>query len=209
MKNRLFALTALVAALGFAACGGADRNTELTPEGIGPVRLGMPIADLPAQVEGLYDTIEIEHVPEGFDDLEYEPIPAYDIYRFQLNGETMFETSFGEGATSLSHLDVVSPRIDYKGIHAGMPIAEALAAGAKCYAAGEFGGYGPYFHSYLKIDGTPIVFSFHYLNGKGFTERFGQKLMERGIIEAGTLDVTGKDFQKDAVIESIQIGLAN
>ena len=76
MKNKLYALTAIVTAFALAACGGAQRPGELDPEGIGPVRLGMQIGEVPPQAEGWYDAIEVEHTDESFDDLEYETIPA-------------------------------------------------------------------------------------------------------------------------------------
>lgn len=205
MKNKLYALTAIVTAFALAACGGAQRPGELDPEGIGPVRLGMQIGEVPPQAEGWYDAIEVEHTDESFDDLEYETIPAFDTYLFQLNGETMFRTSLRGGATTIDYLAAVSPRIGYKGIHPGMTVADALAAGARCHAMGEFGGYGGYFSAYLAIDDTGVSFLFDYLNGHGFTQRFGQKLAERGLIENEILDVTGDDFRPDAVIESISI----
>ena len=47
MKNKPYALTAIVTAFALAACGGAQRPGELDPEGIGPVRLGMQIGEVP------------------------------------------------------------------------------------------------------------------------------------------------------------------
>lgn len=205
MKNTLYALTAIVTAFALAACGGGHRLGELDPEGIGPVRLGMQIGEVPPQVEGWYDAIEVEHTDKSYDDLECETIPAFDTYRFLLNGETMFKTSFQGGATTIDYLTALSPRISYKGIHPGMTVADALAAGAKCHAIGEFGGYAGYFSAYLAIDETGVTFLFDYLNGHGFTQRFGQELADRGFIEEGILDVTGDDFRPDAVVESISI----
>lgn len=206
MKNRLYALAALVTALALAACGGADRSAELTPEGIGPVRLGMRLCEVPAQAEGWYDAIAVEHTDESYDEMEDETIPAFDTYLFLLNGETMFLTRSREGdEAAIEYLEAVSPRIGYKGIRPGMTVADALAAGAECHAAGEFGGYADYFMAYLKVDDSSVYGSFDYLNGCGFTEEYGLKLTKRGVIDREILDVTGADFRPDAVVESLTI----
>ena len=204
MKNKLYALTAIVTAFALAACGGAQRPGELDPEGIGPVRLGMQIGEVPPQAEGWYAAIEIEHTDESYDLLDDEVIPAFDTYLFQLNGETMFKTALSDGTTKIYYLAAVSPRIGYKGIHPGMTVADALAAGVKCHVYGVYESCE--FYCELKIDESPVQLHFQYQDGKtGFSKKGQKKLFGQNFMSGKILDVTGDDFQPDAVIESISI----
>lgn len=91
---------------------------SLTPEGLGPVRVGMVLDSVPQGVVGLYDRIERDATPDA------------EVYNFMMGEETMFSVlDFGS-----SHVDVIclsSPRIAARGaggeLHLGDPMSTLVS----------------------------------------------------------------------------------
>lgn len=199
----LHLLLAASAALLLSACGGSSNTWELTPEGIGPVRMGTIITDLPPQCEGLYDTIELEHHDASYDDLREEMLSAYDIYLFKREGVTRFQTYILEGEQQIRNLYVLSPDISYKGVHAGMTLSEAMKAGARFYAGGYLGTCD--FLSCFRMDEDSGII-FEYNNGTdAFTQTAYEKLWDRIPITGGYVDITIDYFEPQTKITGIHL----
>ena len=64
----------------------------ITAEGIGPLKLGMPMEEIPASVEGLYDTFKTEKV----DDFDDDCLASYKLI-FIRDGKTVFECTADDG----------------------------------------------------------------------------------------------------------------
>lgn len=64
----------------------------ITAEGIGPLKLGMPMEEIPASVEGLYDSFKTEKV----DDFDDECLAKYKLI-FVKEGKTIFECTADDG----------------------------------------------------------------------------------------------------------------
>lgn len=64
----------------------------ITAEGIGPLKLGMPMEEIPASVEGLYDSFKTEKV----DDFGDECLANYKLI-FTKEGKTVFECTADDG----------------------------------------------------------------------------------------------------------------
>lgn len=112
MKRTFFSLIAIGAMLTAACSGqkGAENNEPIdsataqvdettktpvdiiTAEGIGPLKLGMPMEEIPASVEGLYDSFKTEKV----DDFGDECLANYKLI-FVKEGKTIFECTADDG----------------------------------------------------------------------------------------------------------------
>lgn len=91
----------------------------LTAQGLGPVRIGMPIDSLPEGVDNLYDHFETD---DEFDS---------SIITFSLQGETMFTVNnFGEGKVDV--IALASDKLGFKTnagmIHLGDPMVKMFKA---------------------------------------------------------------------------------
>lgn len=64
----------------------------ITAEGIGPLKLGMPMEEIPASVEGLYDSFKTEKV----DDFDDDCLANYKLI-FVKEGKTVFECTADDG----------------------------------------------------------------------------------------------------------------
>ena len=82
----------VLAALLVSSCSSSPEVYNITPEGVGPIKIGMNIKDVPEAIEGLYDHIEVVTTPESYDEMNDETIPAFDTYYFMLGEEKMFST---------------------------------------------------------------------------------------------------------------------
>jgi len=65
---------------------------QITAEGVGPLKLGMPMDEVPASVEGLYDSFKKEKVDEWGD----ECLVSYKLY-FIKGDKTIFECIADDG----------------------------------------------------------------------------------------------------------------
>ena len=112
MKRTFFPLLAASAMLAMGCSGqkGAENNEPIdsataqvdettktpvdiiTAEGIGPLKLGMPMEEIPASVEGLYDTFKTEKV----DDFDDDCLASYKLI-FIRDGKTVFECTADDG----------------------------------------------------------------------------------------------------------------
>ena len=112
MKRTFFPLLAASAMLAMGCSGqkGAENNEPIdsataqvdettktpvdiiTAEGIGPLKLGMPMEEIPASVEGLYDSFKTEKV----DDFGDECLANYKLI-FVKEGKTIFECTADDG----------------------------------------------------------------------------------------------------------------
>lgn len=206
MKNLFFG--ALVALL-ISSCSSTPESYNITPEGVGPIKIGMNIKDVPSVVEGLYDHIEVVTTPESYDEMNDETIPAYDTYNFMLGAETMFCTvPSSEGV--ISCIRSVSPTLSYNGIYAGMSCREVLVSQkAKLtawgtYASGEF-------YCCFSSDVPNIEFIVPLNNGGFFSDSSFDKLLKLSIENSGDsyesyeLNIAPEDIREDATITEIQI----
>jgi len=203
MKTRHLLLAASAALL-LSACGGSPSSSAITPEGIGPVRLGAIITDLPRQCDGLYDAIDLEHYDGYYDEMNDEEVPAGDIFLFKKEGCTLFQTSIPENERQIKWLYVISPELSYKGVRVGMSIADALKAGARFYSAGSFASCE--FYSCFQVDDSGIVFD--YENDEMGEDAFspaGYRKLEELPSVAGYSDMTADDFDPRTVISGIRL----
>lgn len=132
MKKIIFSLAALALA---TACSNESPN-NIHPKGIGPVKVGMSIEELPASIEGLYDEIVKIDVDAYYDEFEGDYVPARDQYQFNKDGAIAFSTECPDGETVIPFLDAFSPELSYEGLHPGMSCKEALNTNAKLLAGG-------------------------------------------------------------------------
>lgn len=140
MKTTLIILTALLPLLG--ACSGhkAYRGSDsdsalvaearndidsidsepmpvLTPEGLGQIRVGMPIDSLPEGVENLFDQVEMDETPDAT------------VLAFSLQGDPMFSIyNFGDGTVDVISLNstLLGFNTDNGVIHLGDPLVSLL-----------------------------------------------------------------------------------
>lgn len=147
MKKIYMAGAALCAIIALAACSGhkekeaatagdsdsqfvvqAEEKAEdvvypkLTPDSLGPVKVGAKIASLPQGIPNLYDNIQVD---EG--DMAH-------VYSFYMGEEAMFDVyDFGEGKVDV--ISLTSPKLGVQAgdtlLTVGAPMELALKAGAK------------------------------------------------------------------------------
>lgn len=132
MKRYFFVLLALVLT---TACTNEPEGF-IHSKGIGPVKIGMSIAELPAQVEGLYDEIQKIDEEGYFDEFMGEEIPPRDKYLFKKMGEVIFMTECEDGETQIEYLEALSPMLSHRGVCPGMSCKEVLQTEAKLHAGG-------------------------------------------------------------------------
>lgn len=202
MKKYFLFLPLIVAWL-FTCCASND-SLQITPQGIGPIKLGMNINDLPTQINGLYDEIAIEHQDGFHDELDGEEYPPMDIYSFRLHGNTMFTTKLPAGQTIITQLTAVSPSLSYNSIHPGLSCQETLAAGAKLYSGGDIETC--WFFCCFQFPDTDNIRILFDLFGEhpAFTEKGYMKFFE-GIEWQRRDNIYLEDFNEDAAISEIQI----
>ncbi len=178
------------------ACGTGSTSDDIfaiTKEGLGPIKFGMNVSDLPERVEGLYDKIEKVHVPAD----EWMDSEAYDYYAFKLNDKQVISID----AENIERLFITHPKAHYKGIHVEMLLADVLQTDAVLYASGNI--ESGEFSSWFEIDGLQL--SFNHYGGKGFSKSGMSKLYQSIDDGLRELDFTAEDFQSSAVIDQIYI----
>lgn len=176
-------------------------NTELTitPEGIGPVKIGMNIADLPQSVEGLYDSVEVVVTEGYYDEFEGEDVPSSETYYFVLGGENVFNVTPYEGV--IDAITVTGASFSYAGVHPGMSCRDALATEATlsamgCFASCEF--YACFLNGEAPIH---ILFDYDSFSEEGYAKLYDMPFYE-GWYE---LNFEPSDFNEDATIREIVI----
>lgn len=113
MKNMKKTLILAAMTLAMCACGNAASNPapapqtaeeivqmqyELTDQGVGPIRLGMKVAEIPPLVPGLYDRVEKVETPDA------------DEYQFFKGEQAIFAaTDEGDGEVGIISLFNESP----------------------------------------------------------------------------------------------------
>ena len=86
---------------------------DLTAQGLGPVRVGMPIDSLPEGIENLYDQVEMDDTPDAV------------ALTFMLQTQPMFTVyNFGDGKVDVIALesDKLGFRTDKGTVHLGDPL---------------------------------------------------------------------------------------
>ncbi len=183
MKRLVFALTAVVV---FAtACNAQSDVFEVTRDGIGPIKLGMDPATLPASVEGLYDKIEISY--DFYDAME-------EIYCFMLNGEIVMQSPL-----TLSYLEIYHPKAAYEGIRVGISAYEAAKSGAELKVYENYRHDGDIWPFFSK---NGVNFEICYPHGKDVSNcdfADGVKIESRTKI----VNVTSTTFPEGTIICSI------
>jgi hypothetical protein len=97
----------------------------LTKEGVGPLKIGMPAASIPAKVAGLYDRMETMVEPYDYDNPD---AGSWTQYRFYSGNEWVLSAqSDNKGNRALHTIEVLSPAIATpEGVYNGMPMSEVL-----------------------------------------------------------------------------------
>ncbi len=122
MTKRIFTKTGLLvlAAVVLSACGGnaAPEASELTPEGLGCLKNGAPVASIPDQCQGLYDKV-VKTEEEDMGD-------TYTLYTFYSGEQKVAEIpAYGQ---TVDLLIVYSPEVSTpEGMRPGMKVSELLA----------------------------------------------------------------------------------
>lgn len=198
MKKLLLTITAVLL---MVACG-KDRPNNIHEDGIGPVLVGMNIKDVPSEVEGLYDRIEIKTTKGYYDEFEGEDVPDYDTYYFKMGKEVIFFT-IPEKNGKINCIVAVSSKLNFRGIHPGMLCREALHSGAKLMAWGVYASCE--FYSAFRFDDVKNVDCTFDL-GTAFS-RQGSKKLDNFMSDAPEyeLHLSMQDFTKKAKIEHINI----
>lgn len=201
MKKLLFAVLGTML---FASCA-FGQTINITPTGIGTIKIGMNINKLPKSVENLYDRIEVVTTPESYNEMDDETIPAYDTYYFMLGSEKMFHTVPLENGT-IDYLVATSKKLSYKGIYPGMSCRELIASNkAKLVVSGYYGSC-EFFCNFAVTDPNIEIY-FPINNGGSFSKQGQDKLLNDIATDSGNreLKLGAADFLEDAKITEIQI----
>lgn len=203
-KNFSLTFSTFLFAWLFTACTVTNDPIQITQQGIGPIKLGMNTNDLPAQINGLYDEIAIDHQDGFYDELEDEEFPPMDIYSFLLHGNVMFTTTLPTGQTTITQLTAISPILSYNGVHPGLACQKVLAAGAKLYSGGSIETcWFLCCFQFPDINNIRILFK-PFGEHSAFTEKGYAKFIKE-IEWQQRDDVYPEDFNEDAIISEIQI----
>ena len=198
MKKLFLILLSTLLFVAYANC----QTISISPTGVGPVKLGMNIADVPKSVKGLYDHIKVETTPEYYDEMEYETIPAYDTYYFMLDDEKMFHTVPSESGV-ITYLNVVSKKLSYKGVHPQMSCRDVLKTKAKLMSSGAYASCE--FSCYFRFEDPNITIWFPTNNEGAFTQRGEDKLLNANEYSLRELRFDAADFKEETKIETISI----
>ena len=201
MKKFLF--SALSALLLTACATNTTPTNEITPEGIGVIKVGMNLSEVPGSVENLYNNIAVVTTPESYNEMDDETIPAYNTVHFMLDGEEMFHTIPDNDGT-ITHLTVTTDKLSYMGISPKMSCREVLASDAKLVAWGPYGSCEFYCSYHTDVSNIEIIFP---LNGEGaFSQQGYEKLCNIGYKEGWyELNLEPEDFREDVSISEIII----
>lgn len=197
IHSRLLAL--LTTLLLVVSCSSkSESQSPVTEEGVAPILIGTSLFDLPARVEGLYDSFEIIH----FEDTEADLLPPRTYAQFKRDGKVCFEADLDESRKQkICNLYIFDPAITYKGLGAGTPISEVLKTEAQLYLVGNYSSC--FFDAYFLLDN--ICFAFDYFNGKSFSRTGQARIIDREFSEPTLFPLSAPDFQHDAVISKICI----
>jgi len=186
MKNTLRSLCACAALLAAGCTSAPEAAFVATSEGVGPVRLGISAADLPAACDGLYDAIVTEEIDDDYEG-------DYTILRFTLGGRETLRAypDVYNANRPLYSIEAVGPQIaTAEGFGPGSRVAELFGAGARAS---------------MDNDGRMTV----SLNGMTYTV---DGLKEAGSMKLGQAYATGgdpklgaDDFERSAAVQSILI----
>lgn len=169
-----------VAAVAITACGdgSASAVTGLTPEGLGCLKKGAPVASIPDECDGVYDKVA-KTTEEDMGD-------TYTQYVFYAGERKVAEIpAYGE---NIDLLIVYAPGISTPdGVHPGMKVADLLAKpGVKA----------------LYQDGLEYELNGFRFRVDGLNEAGLQK-MNDAYAKGAELVLEASDFEPDAMVESI------
>jgi len=160
---------------------GCSSGFIATPEGVGPVKLGASIEELPASCSGLYDSFVVEEIEDDYEG-------NYTVLRFKLDGEDAF-IAYPDGA-SIYSIQINSPKIaSAEGFAPGTPVAKLFEAGGKFKADAEG----------CTILAGELEYAVSGLSDAGFA-KIGQ-----AYLDGSDPEISSEDFEDDATIESIRI----
>ena len=144
MKRLFVILAVAVVALAAVSCGSKKKGDAkeastpfVTPTGIGKIEIGERIDDVPASLNGLYDSIEaVEETEyaEGGDEWTAE------VFYAKKDGQRVFKIIPDEG--KIWHIEVISPELKTEsGLGIDSTVEELFAAGGKAYCGIEWWEY--------------------------------------------------------------------
>lgn len=198
MKNLFLILLSTLLFVAYANC----QTISISPTGVGPVKLGMNIADVPKSVKGLYDHIKIVTTPESYNVRDDETIPAYDTYYFMQGMEKVFHTVPNEDGV-ISYISVTSKRLSYKGVHPQMSCRDVLKTTAKLMSSGAYASCE--FSCYFRFEDPSITIWFPTNNEGAFTQRGEDKLLNANEYSLRELRFDAADFKEATKVEAISI----
>lgn len=200
MKHNSFLTLFLIVSLAlFTACGGSKTgHSRITDQGIDPIVLGAKASDLPAQIDGLYDSFEVI----VFEDTETGFMPSRTYAQFKRGDQIIIEADLNaDDSETIESIYIFDPAITYKGIGAGTPLSEVLGAGAKLYMVGNYESC--IFDSFFRLDG--VTFAFELFNGGSFSQAKQQELYSSNFDELTEVPASNADFQSGATVSKICI----
>lgn len=182
MKKLLFILAFVCAGLGWVDRAHAQSSKfTATETGVGPVRIGAAMAELPTSYTGLYDAIDIDE---------------YGTIVFMLGDKVVMTAQCGDGRIYM--IAVMSPNIAFKGLAPGTSVRKALAAGGVVYAS---------LYPFLKLDyysnGTYFGVFFE-IPEEGLSES-GRARLDRSLETNNAEKCTADDFKADATLGTMYI----
>ena len=110
MKKLTFILTLAIMFVSFG-CKADGPGLVITGEGIGPVKLGATVKDLPASADGLYDKINEEY-------------SDFVLYSFYLDGNQTLSTNGDDSIQMIEIFPELKDAATADGVYVGMPLSE-------------------------------------------------------------------------------------
>lgn len=95
------------------------KGVKIEPNGVGDIRLGKNISDLPKKSKGVYDKIVKEN-------LEHFEMGEYTLYTFILNDNTTVKVEDYLGNGEIENIEIVSNIGEVNGLSVGMKVKELL-----------------------------------------------------------------------------------
>lgn len=182
--NTLFAVLMAIAVMLFISCNEKlDSNgIEIGTNGIGDIRFGVKISELPKQSEGLYDNIIVEKVG----DVDFD---EHILYTFTLNGLPTVKVEDYEQNGTISNIKLVSPIAHIGGISPGMAVEDLLQ---KKDVPQVFHNDGGFF-----FETKNCLITINEFSQSGYDKRQQAYMTGKDII------LTEDDFTENSVVESI------
>lgn len=177
MKRVLYLLLLCFATVHLAQA----QTVQITTAGIGTIKVGGNISDMPKSVDGLYDQIASEQKEDMGD--------TYTCYKFIKDSSTIAQVDDFSNQGEISSVEILSPDFKLEGISVGTPVSQLFNLPKAKQTHQRDGAF------YFEIDNVLIKVG-------EFSEAGWSKL--RDAYNAGTnATLTLSDFDNDAAVTSI------